>query len=153
MPEPTREYLWRRVCRATPDPKSCIHDDVILTHHSHDGIFGSAPRYDMERDMSLLTGKLTVVDATKYRKRKNQVFPRDLEMAAVRYTTAGLLRGGGFVVVHTPGAVVASCGEPLSHISVLWAEGDPLVEQRIPWPSGVSENFDKCFNEYREEGR
>lgn len=74
-------------------------------------------------------------------------------MAAVRYTTAGLLRGGGFVVVHTPGAVVAVCGESHSHISVLWDEGDPVIEQRIPWPPGVSENFEKCFNEYGAEGR
>src|SRR5699024_9050539 len=58
----------------------------------------------------------------------------------VRYARVGDLREAGFAVVHTPGRVAGGV-----HCSVVFPSFDPLVEQAIPWPDKVSDEFDRCF--------
>ncbi|MGJ6968659.1 hypothetical protein ACSDR0_42810 [Streptosporangium sp. G11] len=113
--------------------------------------FFDEPRYEMEREISLLTGQLSVEAASRYRRKI--INARDLELAAVRYTTAGRLRGEGFAVVHTPGRVRAECDAIGQHVSVIWPAEDPLNVQKIPWPPAVTKSFVECFNGYREDGR
>ncbi|MEU4538572.1 hypothetical protein AB0G15_27365 [Streptosporangium sp. NPDC023825] len=152
MREPDSSYVRRKACRATETPWLCISDDVILTHHTFDmGHFFNEPRYETEREVSLLTGQLSVEAASRYRRKI--VNARDLELAAVRCTTAGKLRSGGFAVVHTPGRILAECDAAGQHVSVIWPAEDPLNVQKIPWPPTVTKSFVECFNGYIEDGR
>ncbi|GGO30827.1 hypothetical protein GCM10010116_61730 [Microbispora rosea subsp. aerata] len=117
-------------------------DDTILTHHTFKPTFLNAPRIDLEREVSLLKGKWTVEEASRYRRKI--LSDRDLRQADVRFTTAGILRSKGFAVVHTPGKIA---GGP--HVSVVWPPHDPLNRQDVPWPPDVVESFAQCFNGYK----
>lgn len=131
---------------ATPTPWLCLPDETVLTHHTfHAGKYIEAPRYDQEREISLLTGKLAIEQASRYRRRV--ITDRALESASVRYTSAGRLREEEFAVVHTPGRLLGRCGADLQHVSIVWSNDDPVNRQDIPWPPAVSERFVQCFNE------
>ena len=125
-------------------PEQCITDGEELTHHTKNaGEFLNAPRIETEREVSLLRGRLTTEEATRYRVRRGgeAAVKAALERSDVRHTTAGQLRQAGFAVVHTPGRRING-----PHVSVVWPAGDPLARQDIPWPDSVEARFTKCFN-------
>jgi hypothetical protein len=152
MSEPGSSYVRSRVCRAAEQPWLCISDEKVLTQFSRNANkYLSEPRYAREREISLLTGKLTIEQAARYVLRS--VFTRDIERASVRYTTAGDLRKAGFAVLHTPGRIFAGCDGDLSHVSVIWPADDPVQRQDIPWEPDVTASFTQCFNGHEDEGR
>ncbi|MFF4990754.1 hypothetical protein ACFY19_26470 [Streptosporangium saharense] len=137
---------------ATPTPWLCIADEMVLTHHTFDsGKYLNAPRYEMGREISLISGRLSVEEASRYRRRLVTV--KDLQMADVRHTSAGRLREEGFAVVHTPTRVTRGCGSVGEHVSVIWPDRDPIVHQDIPWPPEVTKSFTECFNGYDQNRR
>jgi len=145
MSEPDSSYVRSRVCRATEKPWLCIADEKALTQFARNANkYLSEPRYHREREISLLTGRLTIEQAARYVLRS--VFAKDIERASVRYTTAGALRRAGFAVLHTPGRISAGCDGDLSHVSVIWPADDPVQRQDIPWDPDVTESFIRCFN-------
>lgn len=147
MPEPDSTYVRKQACRATSTPWLCLPDETVLTHHTFNvDRFLEAPRYDKEREVSLLTGELTAEEVSRYRRRV--ITARALEAAAVRYTSAGRLRAEGFAVVHTPGRLLGRCGTASQHVSIVWPDDDPTNRQDIPWPPTVSKRFVRCFNGY-----
>ncbi|MGC5009302.1 hypothetical protein ACLQ2R_00920 [Streptosporangium sp. DT93] len=148
MPELDSTYMRTQACRATPTPWLCLPDELMLTHHTfRSDKYIEAPRYDREREISLLTGKLSVEQASRYRRRVTTA--RALELASVRHVSAGKLRVEGFAVVHTPGRFIGKCGVDLQHVSIVWPNDDPVNRQDIPWPQAVSERFVQCFNGYQ----
>jgi len=152
MSEPDSSYVRSRACRASEKPWLCISDERVLTQFSRKANkYLSEPRYDREREVSLLTGKLTIEQAARYV--LSSVFARDIQRASVRYTTAGDLRKAGFAVLHTPGRISAGCDGDLTHVSVIWPAGDPVQRQDIPWGPEVTDSFARCFNGYGDEGR
>ncbi|MFC5828501.1 hypothetical protein [Nonomuraea insulae] len=94
---------------------------------------------------------LTIEQAARYVLKA--VFPRDIERASVRYTTARDLRKADFAILHTPGRISAACDGKLSHVSVIWPADDPVQRQDIPWDLDVTERFIQCFNRQRDERR
>jgi hypothetical protein len=115
----------------------------MLTHHTKTaGQFLDAPRIETEREVSLLRGKLTVEEATRYRFRRGgtAAIQAAAERSDVRHTTGGQLRRAGFALVHTPGRMIDG-----AHVSVVWPADDPLERQDIPWPDTVAARFASCF--------
>ncbi|MCG5219402.1 hypothetical protein [Streptosporangium sp. KLBMP 9127] len=149
MREPDSSYVRKKSCTATCAAELCIGDETWLTHHTFDH-FLNEPRYRVEREVSLLTGRLSVEEASRYRRALITV--SDLEGASVRYTTAGNLRVAGLAVVHTPGRVTKGCAAEMEHVSVIWPAADPVVRQDIPWPPEVTQSFLRCFNGYEQAG-
>lgn len=130
-------------CQCGPPPDLCVADDEVLTHHTKTaGEFLNAPRVETEREISLLRGKLTTEEATRYRFRRGgaAAIQAAVERSSVRHTTAGQLRRVGFAVVHTPGRMING-----THISVVWPTDDPLKRQDVPWPDDVAAKFASCF--------
>lgn len=120
----------------------------MLTHHTKTaGEFLNAPRIDTEREVSLLRGKLTVEEATRYRFRRGgtAAIQAAVDRAGVRHTTAGRLRQAGFAVVRTPGRMVSG-----PHVSVVWPADDPLRRQDVPWPDSIATRFAECFDGHDE---
>jgi hypothetical protein len=115
---------------------------MILTQQSWSGEYRSAPREDREKDLSMLRGELSVLEACEYVNVRGPLTEARVARAGVRYTTAGKLRAKGLAVVHTPGRIK---GGP--HVSVVWPGDNPLDTQEVPWPPGVSAAFTACFNE------
>jgi hypothetical protein len=151
MPTPGPSRIRKKACKASPAPWACIPDDRVLTHQTFEaGVYLEEPRYEMERDISLLTGRLTVEQASRFR--RAVISDRDMASAEVRYTTAGRLRSEGFAVVHTPRRVTNGCLADIEHVSVIWPADDPLNRQDVPWPAEVSQRFSRCFAGYEGRG-
>jgi hypothetical protein len=143
MGQSDQDYVRQAACRCGPPSDVCVVDDEVLTHHAKiAGEFLNAPRLETEREVSLLRGKLTVEEATRYRYRRGSAAAMQaaVDKAGVRYTTAGQLRHAGFAVVHTPGRMING-----PHVSVVWPADDPLERQDIPWPDHVTARFADCF--------
>jgi hypothetical protein len=116
---------------------------MILTQQTwRDGEFRNGPREAIETDLSMLCGEMSVLEACEYVNFRGPLTEARLARAGVRYTSAGKLRGKGLAVVHTPGRIKDS-----PHVSVVWPDDDPLETQVAPWPPGVSEDFEACFND------
>jgi len=62
-----------------------------------------------------MRGKLTRTQACQQRNRGVPAHPADVDLAGVRYATAGDLREKGFAVIHTCGRK----GEAYGHVSVV----------------------------------
>lgn len=142
MSQPDQGYVRGEACDCGPLPEQCVKDSEVLTHHTKNaGEFLNAPRVETEREVSLLRGRLTVEEATRYRVRRGGevAIKAAVERSEVRHTTAGRLRQAGFAVVHTPGRRVNG-----PHVSVVWPADDPLGRQDIPWPDGVEAGFADC---------
>ena len=122
-------------------------DETHLTQQSWNvAAFRNKPRIERERDVSMLIGgDWTIEAACAYVSVGQSLSPRKLERAGLRHTTAGRIRGAGFAVVHTPGAIKDG-----PHVSIVWPDTNPLERQDIPWPDEVSARFDACFNEVEE---
>jgi hypothetical protein len=163
---PCDPELEAKACPAGPSPESCIPNDMTLTQQTFRvPTFRDAPERPGERDVSLLTGRLTIEDASHYVNPRSSKEARALRRAGVRYTTAGELREQGFAVLHTPGRVTGgppktvreapACREPKTHVSVVWPNAAPLQRQDIPWTDDVVQRFVGCFHGYTkmEDGR
>lgn len=149
MTEEPLKRMRRAACRCGKPPQECISDDVELTQQAPKaGKFRNAPRVEREVDVSLLIGRWSVEDATRYVLMGNSPTRPQLNRAAVRHTKVGRLREAGFAVVHTPGRIK---GGP--HASVVWPANQPLAHPEVPWPSEVSEAFEVCFNRAGEGDR
>jgi hypothetical protein len=139
-------HMQRDACHCGPPPEQCVGDEEVLTQY---GLirapFRNQPRIALELGLSVLRGRISLEDATRY---VIQAKPaeRDLMKARIRRTRAGVLREAGFAVVHTPGRRVRAS----VHCTVAWPDSDPLRTPQVPWPSEISERFGSCFNEYRE---
>jgi len=130
-------WLWRAACRCGPDPSSCLNNDEIVTQWAPEtGEFRRRPRPEMEVEVSVLRGRLSAISAAE----RIRVAEKKRTNSRVRYARVGDLREAGFAVVHTPGRVAGGV-----HCSVVFPSFDPLVEQAIPWPDKVSDEFDRCF--------
>jgi hypothetical protein len=134
--------FMRRVCSCGPVPDVCLSDEVVLVQHAWDKRkFRNAPRERVETDVSLLAAAdWTLTEVSTYIRRGRPPALADLKRAGLRRTTAGGLRRAGFVVIHTPGALVAG-----PHVSVTWPGAAPFERQDEYWPLGVAEKFDACF--------
>lgn len=151
--------LEEKACQLGPSPESCIPDELPLTQLTFRvPDFRQAPDRPGERDVSLLTDRLTIEDALHYVNPRSSKDTRTLRRAAVRYTTAGRLREQGFAVLHTPARVtggpleavreLSACREPKTHVSVVWPNTAPLQRQDIPWTDEVKQRFAECFDGY-----
>ena len=149
MTEEPPNRMRRAACRCGKPPQECVSDDVELTQQApKPGKFRNAPRVNREVDISLLIGRWSVEDATRYVLMGNSPTRRQLDRAVVRHTMVWRLREAGFAVVHTPGRIK---GGP--HVSVVWPADEPLARPEVPWPPEVSEVFELCFNEGGEGDR
>jgi hypothetical protein len=119
-----------------------VPDEMILTQQTWNGEYRSGPREDREKDLSMLRGELSLVEACEYVNVRGPLTEARVARAGVRYTTAGRLRAKGLAVVHTPGKIKDG-----PHVSVVWPDDNPLDNQVAPWPPGVSAGFEACFNE------
>jgi hypothetical protein len=110
-------------------------------------VFRSAPRLDLEVELSLLLGQLSVEDAARYvllrGAPQKELTAAQLEVSHVRYCLAGDLRDVGLAVVHTQSRVKSS----VEHVSLVWPDEAPIERQTVPWPPDVSASFERCFNE------
>lgn len=142
MSHPDRDYVRSRACKCERPAESCVQDDEVLTQHARrQGRFIDAPRVDQEVELSMLRGRWSVEDATRYRCSGRPPTQQDIDRAEVRYTTAGRLRAAGFAVIHTPSTRITND----AHVSVVWPPDDPLERQDVPWPEEVTEGFKSCF--------
>lgn len=142
MTEEPLNRMRRAACRCGKPPQECVSDGTELTQQApRPGKFRNAPRVEREVDVSLLIGRWSVEDATRYVLMGNSPTRPQLNRAAVRHTVVGRLREAGFAVVHTPGRIK---GGP--HVSIVWPADEPLAHPEVPWPPEVSEVFDLCFN-------
>lgn len=111
-----------------------IGDDEILTQYGQereDGRgFRGQPRFDRdERDVSMIAGKLSVIEAIRLISSRSTLAPQD----AVRHFSVGALREADYVVVHTPTkrnpdhvSVIAPEG---SNAQDWWSrQGEPMLE-------------------------
>lgn len=138
-------WVAANVCQDRPSPEACIRDDEVLTQHTWKaGNFIDEPR-EIEDEVSMLRGDVSVADACAYRSRLSSVSPAKLARAGRRQTTAGKIRAAGLAVVHTPGQIE---GGP--HVSIIWPPDDPVNRQLTPWPADVPKAFAACFNEISE---
>lgn len=149
--EPELDLLVRMACKHA-DPATCILDTTVLTQLTdRSGSFRSRPRYDRERAISLILGKMSVADAydqVVIRKSSRETASLIPPGTRVRYVTAGVLRENGFTVVHAPGRFKSN-----PHVSVCVTAGDWRSKQRIPWSPDTMECFESCFDmEDRREG-
>ena len=141
--------MRRAACHCGKPPQECVSDDVELTQQAPKaGKFRNAPRVQREVNVSLLIGRWSVEDATRYVLMGIPPTRKQLNRAVVRLTQVGRLREAGFAVIHTPGRIK---GGP--HVSVVWPADEPLAHPEVPWPPEVSEAFDLCFNEGGEGDR
>lgn len=116
---------------------------MILTQQTwSDGEFRRGPRAYRETDVSMLRGRLSTLEACEYASVRGPLTEAALARAGVRYTTAGRLREKGLAVIHSPGKIKDG-----PHVSVVWPDDNPLETQVAPWPPGVSELFEACFND------
>ncbi len=132
----------RKLCKCDDGPIRCLKDDDFATQLSFKaGTFRRGPRAS-ELDVSLLRGRVTVLDAVRYVTGDRNPSERKVAASQVRFTTIGALRRAGFTAVHTPGRIRNG-----PHISVVWSSEDPLVKPVVPWPPDLGSVFDGCFNE------
>jgi hypothetical protein len=139
-------HVKRAACRCGPPPEACVPDGAVITQHGwKPSPFRNQPRPERELGLSVLQGKLSVLEATRYVLQGEMPTDRQLLKARVRRTTGEMLRTAGFALVHTPGRLRRGV-----HCTVVWPDSDPLEAAGIPWPSEVSALFDSCFNEEGE---
>lgn len=121
------------------NPVTCVSDEVVLSHYGEQGSFRSEPRPEKERGMSLQIGEWEADELCEH------IFgspPKGhVELADVRYATAGVLRAAGFVVVHTPGRL----GSQKDHVTAGWPGPDGELTV-FPWPDNAPALFHQCFN-------
>jgi hypothetical protein len=130
-------HLEKAKC-GCPDPEACIGDRQILTQLDNaEGGFRLAPRPNRaELGLSMMIGRLSAEQMMSLVARRRLADGR-----AVRYTTAGTLRGSGFAVLHTPGR---SSDRP--HASIVWPIPGGPWNPAVPWDEDVQKRFDSCFN-------
>jgi hypothetical protein len=113
-----------------------IPAEAILTQYgeifpdAHESFRNRLREHMGENELSLIWGKKSSAEAA-------QIVTRSVgPFASARYTTAGELRGAGFIVRHSP-----SPTRPL-HVSV-----HPPISgnQSAEWDEPMAELFDKCF--------
>lgn len=138
-------WVAANVCEDLPSPEQCIEDDEILTQHTwRDGDFINESR-EIETELSMLRGDLSVAEACVYRSSRSKISAARLARASRRQTTAGKIRAAGLAVVHTPGPEEKDMGG--MHVSIVWPPGDPVNRQVTPWPAEAPKAFAACFNE------
>lgn len=101
-----------------------VEQELTQYGHLRTG-FRQSPRWDREKAVSVIAGRLEVEQATLLvtgrRARRGD---------AVRYSTVGRLHGAGFVTRSDP--------QPLNPAHV-------LVEYPGEWSEDIGEAFDRCF--------
>jgi hypothetical protein len=114
--------------------------------HKERPTFRTAPRVDIEVELSLLVGRLDVLNAARYvlmSGSRTEITTAELEASRVRYVEAGRLREVELAVVHTRSRIAS-----VEHASIVWPSDAPLEQQKVPWPPPVSASFEGCFNEW-----
>jgi hypothetical protein len=133
----SRNQWSPRFCTCGPAPQKCVRNDEYLTQTNDPGEgFRSQPRLNLrEVDLSCFRGRLPLEEAVSLRLRSSSrhklARPEralSLDGWAVRYTKAGCLRDAGFVIVHTPGAVING-----PHCSVV-LDYETGGVPKVPWP-------------------
>ena len=128
MPETSPTWVRKSACPTDLGGGQCIGDAEMLPHHTPQrGQYANAPQAEipLEREVSVMRGRLTKFDACKQRI-GGEPAAADVARAAIRYAMAGDLRRAGFAVIHT---CTRKLGEASGHISVV-VHGSPRRARR-----------------------